>query len=184
MLEKEKISKIETIRFITSDGLWLGGLLYLPKIKTDTVIISIHGAQSAVIREREVFFGNSVSQSGMAYFVFNNRSTAILERFNKTMPDGSIKRVLYGSANDILDESYYDIESAINLMKDHGFKEIILLGHCLGCTKILNYFNKTSNIIVKTACFISPSDVINYQKQRLGNKYDEILNYAKKIKIN
>ena len=179
MIKKEDVLKIKTIRFTTTDGLWLGGILYKPKIKTDTVIISIHGAQSALIRERELFFGNNVSQSGIAYFSFNNRSTAILERFNKTMPDGSIKRVLYGSANDILKEGFFDIESAVNLMLDYGYKKIILLGHCLGCVKILDYFNRKSDNIVDTACFISPSDVINYQKQKLGTKYDEVLYYAK-----
>lgn len=171
---------VEVIRFVTDDGLWLGGLLYTPKEKTDYAIISVHGAQSACIRIREKIFGTIATSNGFAYFAFNNRSTAILERFNKTSKEGKVERVLYGSANDVLEESISDIRSSIKTILDMGYKKIILLAHCVGCTKVINYLNNEKKTdFINGICLISPSDCINYQKNRLKEKYDERLEYAK-----
>lgn len=169
----------ESVRFKSEDGLSLSGFLFLPNQSNDTVIISIHGPQGALNREREQKFAFYCTQSGISYFTFNNRSSAILERFNKIGSDGVVSRVLYGSANDNLYEGLFDIRGSINAMRQKGYQKIVLLGHSLSCAKILHYLDVYGNCDVEAICLLSPADLYNYQKDKLGAEYQKLLEYAK-----
>lgn len=182
MVNKRSKSLVESIQFQTDDGLFLGGFLFLPKEKTNTVVISIHGPQSTVVRIREQVFAHECTQKKIAYFTFNNRSTAILERFNKIDKTGKIIRVLYGSANENLSEGYYDIKAAIDLMKKYKFSKIIIIAHSLSAIKVLDYLKKYNNYLLNAVCFLSPADIVNFQKLHLGNNYEKTFKYAKKNK--
>ena len=174
----EKIN-LKNIRFKSVDGLSLSGYLFLPKQTIDSVIISIHGPQGALNREREQKFAYYCSQSNLPYFVFTNRSSAILERFNKTDKHGNITRVLYGSANDNLCEGLYDVKGAVDKMLEIGYSKIILLAHSLSCNKIFHYLDVYGNKNIKAICLLSPADIYNYQKKNLGESYNAVLTYAK-----
>ena len=56
------------------------------------------------------------------------------------MKDGSFKRC--GCMYEIFEDSIYDVDLAIKVAKDRGYKRIILLGHSYGCNKIIYYYYK------------------------------------------
>lgn len=170
---------LERIYFNTEDGIELVGLLEKPEIKTNRVVISIHGMQSNCLKKREDILSKDISKAGIAYFAFNNRGYELMTYTKKT----NGKKHLNGGSvyEDVLD-GYYDIKAAINKMIELGFDEIYLQGHSLGCTKIVYGYNKLkqeNNIQnVKGIILLSLVDIPECQKYDLGDKYNEIMDYA------
>ena len=175
---------LEKIYFDTDDKVELFGLLQRPdnNLKTDEIVISVHGMQSNCYKKREDILGNTINKSGIAYFAFNNRGTEIACYTKRT--DGS--KILNGGCayEDIL-ESYYDIKGAIDKMLELGYTKIHLQGHSLGCTKIVYSYNrlKSENYAnldkIKSVILLSWVDLVELQKYDLGiEKYNEVLNLA------
>ena len=175
---------LEKIYFDTDDKVELFGLLQRPdnNLKTDEIVISVHGMQSNCYKKREDILGNTINKSGIAYFAFNNRGTEIACYTKRT--DGS--KILNGGCayEDIL-ESYYDIKGAIDKMLELGYTKIHLQGHSLGCTKIVYSYNRLKNENyanldkIKSVILLSWVDLVELQKYDLGiEKYNEVLNLA------
>ena len=170
---------LERIYFNTEDDIELVGLLETPNNPTNKVVISIHGMQSNWLKTREHILSKTISEAGIAYFAFNNRGHELMTYTRKTNGE----KLLNGGAvyEDVLD-GYYDIKGAINKMIELGFNDIYLQGHSLGCTKIVYGYNKlkqennVSNI--KGIILLSLVDIPDCQKYDLGNKYDEMMEYA------
>ena len=132
---------LEKVYFELEDNVELFGLLDRPdnNLKTDEVVISVHGMQSNCYKKRENILGKTINAAGIAYFAFNNRGTEIACYTKKT--DGS-KTLNGGCAYEDVLESYYDIKGAIDKMVKLGYTKIHLQGHSLGCTKIIYSYNK------------------------------------------
>ena len=175
---------LEKVYFELEDNVELFGLLHRPdnNLKTDEVVISVHGMQSNCFKKREDIWGNVINESGISYFAFNNRGTEIACYTKKT--DG--RKILNGGCafEDVL-ESYYDIKGAIDKMIELGFEKIHLQGHSLGCTKIVYSYNKLKeekyeNLDkIKSIILLSLVDLVDLQKYDLGiEKYKEVLKLA------
>ena len=175
---------LEKVYFELEDNVELFGLLHRPNnnLKTDEVVISVHGMQSNCYKKREDILGNVINKAGIAYFAFNNRGTEIACYTKKT--DGS--KVLNGGCayEDVL-ESYYDIKGAIDKMIELGYTKIHLQGHSLGCTKIVYSYNRLKkenykNLDkIKSVILLSWVDVVGLQKYDLGEeKYNKVLELA------
>lgn len=171
--------KISKIYFTTEDKLKLTGLLYTPEEKSffpfhfkepKKVVIFIHGMYSDCLRKRDDIFAEELTKNGYAYFTFNNRGAEV---------GYMIRDVLYGTAFEDPMEGRYDIDAAIEAMKNEGFEEIYLLGHSLGCTKIL-IWNKYKKNKVSAIGLLSLTALSEKYKQQAGeNTYKVILNFAK-----
>lgn len=173
---------LERIYFVAEDDIELVGLLEKPEKPTNKVVISIHGMQSSCLRKRETILSNKISEAGIAYFTFNNRGYELMTYTKKT----NGKKELNGGSvyEDVLD-GYYDVKGAITKMKELGYTEIYLQGHSLGCTKIVYAYNKliSDNDIsnIKGIILLSLVDIPECQKYDLGDKYDEVMQYAEKM---
>ncbi len=173
---------LERIYFVTEDDIELVGLLEKPEKTTNKVVISIHGMQSSCLRKRETILSNKISEAGIAYFTFNNRGYELMTYTKKT----NGKKELNGGSvyEDVLD-GYYDVKAAVTKMKELGYTDIFLQGHSLGCTKIVYAYNKlkdendTDNI--KGIILLSLVDIPECQKYDLGDRYDEMMQYAEKM---
>ncbi|MBP3283954.1 MAG: alpha/beta hydrolase [Clostridia bacterium] len=171
--------KISKIYFTTEDKLKLTGLLYTPEEKSffpfrfkepKKVVIFIHGMYSDCLRKRDDIFAEELTKNGYAYFTFNNRGAEV---------GYMIRDVLYGTAFEDPMEGRYDIDAAIEAMKNEGFEEIYLFGHSLGCTKIL-IWNKYKKNKVSAIGLLSLTALSEKYKQQAGeNTYKVILNFAK-----
>lgn len=170
---------LKRIYFNTEDQIELVGLLETPETPTNKVVISIHGMQSNCLKQRETILSENIVNAGIAYFAFNNRGAEVMTYTKKITSEKELNGgVVY---EDVLD-GYYDIKGAINKMLELGYTEIYLQGHSLGCTKIVYAYNKLkqeNNIDnIKGIVLLSLVDIPDCQKYDLGDKYDEMMQYA------
>lgn len=133
--------KLEKVYFNSEDNLDLIGLLHTPNSEEDidTVIISVHGITSNCLKYREDVQAKKITDMGLAYFTFNNRGHDIINTYDRITDNGM---QFYGSGAENIYDSYYDIKSAMLEMQDRGYKNIILEGHSMGCTKVVYTYNE------------------------------------------
>lgn len=163
--------RIEKIRFMTEDELKLFGLLHLPDEKTNKVVIFIHGMHSNCLKERDDIIAEELTKSGIAYFSFNNRGSECIVK---------ISDKLYGSVYEGFSDCIYDIDGAILAMRAHGFDEIHLLGHSLGSSKIVYWYNKSKQHEIKTIGLLSLTDLVDKTMSYIGKeRYDNAIEFAK-----
>ena len=170
----------ELVRFLSTDKLELSGILYKPENDSSKTIIHVHGLAGN-------FYGNSYTdylaeaytKKGYNFLVFNNRGTSYYSEFNKF---GDIsKRVFIGSVYEKFTDSVNDIEGAINFVKSIGTEEIILEGHSYGCNKVIYYYNQKKDNNISKIILLAPCDVILSMKYIVGEKFDMVIEHAKKL---
>lgn len=137
---------IKKIFFETEDGVELCGLLHEHEKnnneeKTDEIVIAVHGMQSNCMKRRDDILANNITNEGISYFCFNNRGHDLVNSITKKQNEKA-KKELCGSSLENIEESYYDIKSAIETMAKLGYTKIHLQGHSLGCTKIVYTYTK------------------------------------------
>ena len=128
----------ELIEFYAEDGVILNGYINKEKIKTEQVLIQIHGMTSNCFKKREKVISRNVEKLGIDSICFNTRGSDIVKYIK--YKDG--KKTLGGTAYEDIEESYYDILGAIKYALQLGYKNIYLQGHSLGATKIVYTYNK------------------------------------------
>ena len=177
--------KISKVYFNTDDGLRLIGLLHEPEdIKTNIVMISVHGVTSNCLNYRDEIIADKLTENNIAYFSFDNRGHDVLNTYD------SLQNMNYqGSCAEDVKDSYFDIKSAINCMLSKKFNKIILQGHSMGCTKVVYTFNKFiengEEDILKYICgvsLLSMVDVPGYLELVLGENYDKVIQMLKIMK--
>lgn len=91
------------------------------------------------------------------------------------MKDGSFKR--YGCMYEIFEECLDDIDLALTIAINKGYKRIFLLGHSYGCNKVIYYYYKKHPNILEIILASAP-DMIGIH-QELQPDYKELLKEAK-----
>lgn len=153
---------ISKISFYTEDNKKLIGKLYWAKnFSIDTekqVVIFVHGLFSNLDSLKSKKFGESLSSNGIAYFCFNGREVSGVFDFENCQKD---------------------IEAAVKEMKMRGFEKIHIMGHSLGCNKILLWEKqKTSDI--KSVAFLSLVNLSEQYKVSVGeDAYEKAILCAK-----
>lgn len=159
---------ISKVFFTTEDNLKLVGLLYLPESKgifqrikkLNKVVIFIHGMYSDCLKRRDDIFGEELNNAGYAYFTFNNRGAEV----------GNLNMdILHGTAFENPYDGYYDIEAAVRAMEKRGFKEIHIIGHSLGSSKVLNWYPK-KKVSVGSIGLLSLTALSDKYRQIAGEK--------------
>lgn len=130
---------IETTFFKATDGVDLKGIIYKTQSKTNRVLISIHGMATNCLKERDEKIAEKANELNIDFFAFNNRGHDIVNYIKK---ENQEKQELAGTAYEEISESYNDIVGAINYATSHGYEEIYIMGHSLGCTKTIYTYNK------------------------------------------
>ena len=131
---------IEKVRLKTADGLTLFGLLHKGKKQSKSVIISVHGMQSNIFKDREWIESEYFVEKGIDYLCFNNRGSEVFTKIKKSTPDFKDK-INCGCMWENVCDGVYDIDSSIDLLIDKGYDNIILQGHSLGSVKSVLYYN-------------------------------------------
>ena len=132
---------LQKVFFETEDGVELSGLLHTNGMKTDKVVISVHGMQSNCMKKRDYILTKNITNENIAYFCFNNRGHDLVNMITKEENGKYIKKQC-GSSLENIEDSYFDIKAAIEEMLKMGYKKIYLQGHSLGCTKIVYSYTK------------------------------------------
>ena len=178
--------KIEKVYFNSIDNLNLIGLLHTPKKKTETVLISVHGITSNCLKRRDDVLAQKCTELGIAYFCFNNRGHEIICNYGR-IEDNDMH--FYGSGAENIYDSYFDIKGAMLEMQKRGYKNIILQGHSMGCTKVVYTYNEFLNNNETTMLdaitgivLLSMVDIPTALKQVLGKDYKKITSYFELLK--
>ena len=130
--------RIEKIYFSTEDGVELFGLLHTSENKNDIdVVISTHGMGSNCFKKRDDIIAKKLTDNNISYFTYNNRGQGLINPVNLEK-----EKILQGTVFEDVQDSYFDIMAAINVLKGKGYKNIHLQGHSLGATKTVYSYNK------------------------------------------
>lgn len=176
------VMRISKVYFKTEDNLNLIGLLHLPEeTKPSTVVITTHGIASNCLKYRDDVIAKLLTENNVAYFTYNNRGHELLNN------DGSDESKLQGAVAENILDSYFDIKSAMETMLKYGFKNIVLQGHSLGCTKTVYTYNRLleeNEKLLKSVVgisLLSMVDVPRVLKMYLGNKFENVINDLKRF---
>ncbi len=147
----------------TSDGLTLEGIAVLPKKKSDTALIWLHGLSSSFSRGQTLTceLSSQCTKNNIGYFKFNTRGHDIASRSGKN---------IIGAGFEKFEECVLDIHAMIRFAHSLGFKKIILAGHSTGANKALYYVYKTRDKNIKGILLIGPISDVSTGLQTLGKK--------------
>ena len=157
----------------TRDGLRLP-MIHFESNKKDICVICIHGMCGTIIDNYfATVWGNLLAKNGMGFIYEHNRGHSIENDI--VMKDGSFKRC--GCMYEIFEDCIYDIDLAIQTAKEKGYKRIILLGHSLGCNKVIYYYYKKHPNILGMILASAPDMIGSHLL--IEPEYEELLKEAK-----
>ena len=127
---------IKIIKFMAEDGAKLDGYMNKCDVKTNKILIQVHGMSSNCFKDREKTISKKLESINVDTLDFNTRGSDITRyvKFN----DGRV--VLGGTAFEDVEESYFDILGTIKYAINLGYTDIFLQGHSLGATKVVYTF--------------------------------------------
>lgn len=180
---------IEKVYFKATDDVQLFGLLHKnEEIKSNKVVLSVHGMTSNCMKKREDIFANSCNKNGIDYFCFDNRGANIIEYFKRIKDGKVLSRIEAGTAKENFEDCYYDIKGAILALLERGYKEIYLQGHSYGSAKVVYTYNKMKNNMeidilryIKQVILLSIIDIPRMCRSMLGDKYNYIISEIKQM---
>ena len=157
----------------TSDGLRLP-MLHFESNKKDICVICIHGMCGTIIDNYfATVWGKLLAKNDIGFIYEHNRGHSIENDI--VMKDGSFKRC--GCMYEIFEDCIYDIDLAIQTAKEKGYKRIILLGHSLGCNKVIYYYYKKHPNILGMILASAPDMIESHLL--IEPDYEELLKEAK-----
>lgn len=157
----------------TSDGLRLP-MLHFESNKKDICVICIHGMCGTIIDNYfATVWGKLLAKNDIGFIYEHNRGHSIENDI--VMKDGSFKRC--GCMYEIFEDCIYDIDLAVQTAKEKGYKRIILLGHSLGCNKVIYYYYKKHPNILGMILASAPDMIESHLL--IEPDYEELLKEAK-----
>ena len=157
----------------TRDGLRLP-MIHFESNKKDICVICIHGMCATIIDNYfATVWGKLLAKNDIGFIYEHNRGHSIENDI--VMKDGSFKRC--GCMYEIFENCIYDIDLAIQTAKEKGYKRIILLGHSLGCNKVIYYYYKKHPNILGMILASAPDMIGSHLL--IEPDYEELLKEAK-----
>jgi pimeloyl-ACP methyl ester carboxylesterase len=170
------------ITFQSKDKLSYNAIL-LGSAKAKKAYIFIHGLGGDMFSRYNL--NEKLAKKSRMLLSFNNRGQGIINKFKKA-DDKSKKGYtskLVGSALEKFTDCKYDIQGAVDYLKNIGVKEIYLVGHSTGCQKSVYYLAKTNDSAVKGAVLLAPiSDYSSIINTIDSNIYQKALKASLKMK--
>lgn len=163
--------KVDFIRFKASDGVELRG--WLNNEKGDIAVLHIHGMSG---NGYENYFLDNLramfSKNGISLFTIDTRGSGIMNSFwtgGKENAWGEGTK-LGGSCYEIFEESEFDIQGAIDLLKTLGKTKFILMGHSLGGSKVVNYLATKDHPEIIGSILLAPTDMVGWANTDPNNQ--------------
>lgn len=156
----------------TEDEIELQGT-YFDSKKKDICVLFVHGQAQSILNNSFAYkLGKYLSSRGISFLYGHNRGHNYINCLHKG--DGSL--LIEGATFEIFEDSLKDIDVWMSKIKEYGYKKIILMGHSLGCNKVLYYLNKRE--MVDGLIFASAPDMVGITKKEESN-FLEIFKEAK-----
>lgn len=178
--------RLELVSVVSSDKIWLPGLLYRPEKDTKKAAVWLHGmGDNAAFYKPPLInaLGEALTEQGIALLAFNNRgahNAKSLKIADETLPEED-RRYQGGTYYELIGDCVKDIDGAAAFLKEQGFSNLSLIGHSTGANKICVYHaNATDNPFSKYV-LAGPGDDVGLFFDELGEKkFWGALRYAAK----
>lgn len=122
----------------TADDLLLP-MVHFDSGKRDVCVVCIHGMCGNIADNYyAAVWGEELNQAGISLLYAHNRGHSVMN--DLAVKGGGLKR--YGCSYEIFEECLLDIDLALQTARDLGYRKIFLLGHSLGCNKVIYYFSE------------------------------------------
>jgi pimeloyl-ACP methyl ester carboxylesterase len=162
------------IEKFTNDGLKLP-IVHYDGGKHNLCVIYIHGMAENIVEDAFTrLWAEKLSSSDIGFLYGHTRGfSQINYLINK-----SGKRERYGTAYEIFDECILDIDLFVKTAIELGYQKIVLLGHSLGCNKVIYYISEKSADIPEIVGVIlaSPPDLVGLEKMpEYQDNYSELV---------
>lgn len=164
-MRKEISPLTERARFnlaeiVTKDKLFHQGVVAFPKVPGKRAVLWIHGLVSRFYSDTELMnrFADECTNRGMAFAAFNNRGHDYVTSTHKTdskNPKGYVHTLIGAGVEDFA-ESTLDVDAAISYFADHGYSEVVLVGHSSGANKACFYSGTIPDIRVAGVVLAGP----------------------------
>ena len=151
-------------RIITKDNLELVGLLYEPEIKTEKILVHVHGMSGNFYGKFLDYIAQTHTNNGVSFFAFNNRGAEFMKDVAR-IENGERKIVRIGEAYDKFEDCVLDIQSGIDFVESLDYSKIHLSGHSLGSPKVAYYFSQTKDTRLSSILFLSPADMLGLARK-------------------
>ncbi len=149
-------STVDFVRFKASDDVELQG--WLNNEASDIAVVHIHGMSG---NGYENYFLDNLramyAEYDVSLFTIDSRGRGIISDFRQG--DGWKHA---GSCFEIFEESAHDIRGAIDYLKSLGKTRLILQGHSLGCTKVVNFVLNEDVNGVEKVILLAPTDMTGW----------------------
>lgn len=146
-------------KIYAEDALELDAVFFEPDIKTNTIIIHVHGKEGHFLQNHFITtMGRRYAEAGYAFLTFNNRGHDYMaDMLRKT--GGGFEWVKKGTAFDDITEFSRDINGVIAYLTERGFTKIILQGHSVAPHKIMYYLTHSPKYSIEKIILLSSADV-------------------------
>ncbi|MFH1522693.1 MAG: alpha/beta fold hydrolase [Patescibacteria group bacterium] len=176
------MNSVELLHGKTKDDLNLQGFHWGSSSK-ETCIIFMHGMSGNIIENyiAEVL-GKELADNNFGYIYGHNRGYGHINdiKTSEIQEDGGNKTRRIGAFYEKFEECIYDIDLWIDEAKKLGYKKIILMGHSLGCNKVIHHQSLNKNNDVTKVILASPPDMVGLAKlEKYQPNYSELLQEAK-----
>jgi pimeloyl-ACP methyl ester carboxylesterase len=172
--------KMDFLYVRTKDDLRLQGVHYEPGVK-ETAVLLVHGMSGNII---ENYFahvlGQTLTKNDVGLVYSHNRGYGHINDIatSKLKEKGGYNTVRLGANFEVFEDCLMDIDAWINEVKRLGYKKIVLMGHSLGCNKIIYYFSQRKPKDVVGMILASPPDLIGQLKPEYQPDAKELLEEA------
>lgn len=156
----------------TADDIYLTGLEYRSNDSKSCCIL-IPGLGGNYIDNSFInVIGETLSSNGINYIACNTRGSFNINYSHSLLSNTKVKEI--GIINEMFNDCIYDIKAWIDLALKLGYDDITLMGHSVGCNKIIYFLDNYNNYqCINDIIFISPIDYVYRMKKK--SNYEKIL---------
>jgi pimeloyl-ACP methyl ester carboxylesterase len=167
----------------TEDDLRLMGVHYPGR---GTCVLEVHGMSGNFIENYYAHaLGEELSDAGFGFIYGHNRGYNHINNI-PTKParpeNNGWNSTRIGAMYELFEDCPKDISAWINKAKELGYEKIILLGHSLGCNKVIYYLYKQPNPDIIGVILASPPDMVGLvELEKYQPNHHSLLGEAQKL---
>jgi pimeloyl-ACP methyl ester carboxylesterase len=175
--------KGQLCRTMTADGLELQGFMASPEGgKPIGGVIHVHGLAGNFYENRFVdSVAAAVAARDLCFLTINTRGRDYLSDFICEKPDGTKTYSQIGGIHEVFEDCLADIDAWVGFLRAGGTRRIVLQGHSHGALKVAYYLFRRPDPGIAGLILLSPSDDFGCQRARIGERFDEALQVARRM---
>jgi pimeloyl-ACP methyl ester carboxylesterase len=167
----------------TEDDLRLMGAHYPGN---DVCIVEVHGMSGNFIENYYAnVLGEKLASQGYGFIYGHNRGYGHVNDIS-TRPvkseDNGWNTTRIGEAYELFEDSPKDVDAWVTKARDLGYKKIILVGHSLGCNKVVYYLSQNPEADITGVILASPPDMVGLvELERYQPDHLKLLKQAREL---